>query len=41
MGLGRAGRFGSTKTALKFNYEIKRGSHTYNLMYGTGYKLEE
>ena len=30
---------GSTKTALKFKYEIKIG--TYNSMYGAGYKLEK
>ena len=32
---------GSTKTALKFKYEIKIGKHTYNSMYGAGYKLEK
>ena len=32
---------GSTKTALKFKYEIQLGYHTYNSMYGEGYKLEK
>ena len=32
---------GSTKTALKFKYEIQIGEHTYNSMYGAGYKLEK
>ena len=30
---------GSTKTALKFKYEIQ--IHTYNAMYEAGYKLEK
>ena len=32
---------GSTKTALKFKYEIQIGYNTYNLMNGAGYKLEK
>ena len=32
---------GSTKTALKFKYEIWKGYHTYISMYGVGYKLEK
>ena len=32
---------GRTKTALKFNYDIVIGEHTYNSMYGAGYKLEK
>ena len=32
---------GSTKTALKFKYEIWIGYSTYNSMYGAGYKLEK
>ena len=31
---------GSTKTALKFTYEIQIGYHTYNSMHGAGYKLD-
>ena len=34
-------RLGSTKTALKLQYEIQIGQHTYNSMYGAGYKLEK
>ena len=32
---------GSTKSALKFKYEISKAQHTYNSMYGAGYKLEK
>ena len=32
--------FGSTKTALKFKYDIWIDWHTYNSMYGVDYKLE-
>ena len=32
---------GSTKTALKFKYEILIGKHTYNSIHGAGYKLEK
>ena len=32
---------GSTKTALKFKYEIQIGYHTYNSINGAGYKLEK
>ena len=32
---------GSAETALKFKYEIQIGKHTYNSMYGAGYKLEK
>jgi hypothetical protein len=32
---------GSTKTALKFKYKIQIGYHTYNSIYGAGYKLEK
>ena len=39
---GQRGPFlGSAKTALKFKYEIKIGSHIQNSMYGAGYKLEK
>ena len=31
----------STKTALKFKYEIEIGQHRYNSVYGAGYKLEK
>ena len=34
-------RLGSTKTALKLQYEIQIGQHKYNSMYGAGYKLEK
>ena len=32
---------GSTKTALKFKYEIQIGKHAYNAIYGAGYNLEK
>ena len=32
---------GSTRTALKFKYEIQIGQHIYNLMYVAGHKLEK
>jgi hypothetical protein len=32
---------GSTKTALKFKYENLIGLHTYNSIFGAGYKLEK